>query len=72
MASSYQSSALTVSPHLSTISPEHLSVSNASTLSPGYINGSGVYVSPQSTGTTGNPGHDGHQAQSGPVSEMQG
>lgn len=72
MASPYQSSALTVSPHLSTVSPDHLSVSNASTLNPGYMNGSGSYVSPQSTGTTGSLGVMNHHAQTGPVSEMQG
>lgn len=67
-------STLTVSPHLSTVSPDHLSVSHVSSaaLTPGYA-GSAGYVSPQSTGTTGYLGEQGHGYRGpGSVSEMQG
>lgn len=68
--SPHPSSATTASPHFSTVSPDHASVSHASTMVPGK-NGSGYYVSPQSTGTPGYQGHSGH-GESGPVSELQG
>lgn len=57
---------------LSTASPDHMSVSNASTLQmPGQQGaGSGFHVSPQSTGTTGYGGYGG-RGEAGPVSEMQ-
>lgn len=59
-----------VSPGLSTVSPDEMSVSNASTLMPGH-GGHGGYVSPQSTGTTLDAGYNG-QGRSGPVSELEG
>lgn len=59
-----------VSPGLSTVSPDQMSVSNASTLMPGHA-GHGGYVSPQSTGTNNYAAYNG-QGQSGTVSELQG
>lgn len=65
------------SPSPSTASPDHASMSNASTVmlgqgqGQGQGGGSGFHVSPQSTGTTGYIGYGG-RGERGPVSEMQG
>lgn len=67
----YPTSALHASPSLTMASPDHMSVSNASTLMPGN-NGSAKYVSPQTTGVIGAPrDYQGYGGQD-PVLEMQG